>query len=369
MPKGHALQEVFRSLNHVKVTYVRIPIRIAIIFVFLSQLIIGSMVNARPDDPHQLQQQQLAMLRAQDERVARIGWRLATANRALCPVTFSATGITLHTLSQYDRRWRKAAASQFGLGEIYPGILAVVPASPAWIAGLRPDDAIVSIGGADLAALATPRADRRASYAASDSAMRLLEDAPPGQPLEIVALRGTDRVSLVVVPVASCASRFEIKPSAQANANANGRVVQVFGELVTRLDRDEDLALVMAHEMAHNTLGHEAAIKERRLATGLAAGLGGSGRILRGFEREADRLGLYLAARADFSIAEAPGLWSRAGIGAGLSAWIAATHPAPDDRSRAAEATVAEIARLTKEGRDLVPEGFAGQVSPGPAAD
>lgn len=296
---------------------------------------------------------ELRELQALDQRVADIGWRLATANLALCPQQVVATGITLHTASQYVQAYRGAAQAAFGLVGDDPGVLSVAQGSPAWEAGIRPGDRLVAIDGVPFTPATAPDA-KQGSYVATDSAMQRLETIPAGQRPVISLIRDGAAREVVLAPVAACASRFELATGNAFNANSNGTVVQVFGRLVTALPR-EDLALVIAHELAHNVLGHNQAIRDRKLPKGLAALFGSGGRARRDFERVADRYGIYMTARAGFAYADAPGFWRDLAASGGLGAWIAATHPTPGNREKNAAAVVAEIARLQAAGEPLVP--------------
>lgn len=299
---------------------------------------------------------QLAKMQTLDQRVADIGWRLATRNLELCPTHFAATGITLHTLSQYSNDWTGAAVEAFRLKPGKPGVLAVAKDSPAWISGLRPNDSIVSLNGLPIGSL-NARPSLKGDYSETDQALRQIEGLPIGKPIELIVERDKNRLVLSIMPVSSCASRFEMAPSNQLNANANGTVVQIYGRLVIALDSDDELAFVMAHELAHNALGHNMAIKNKRLSTGLASVFTGSGKVLRNYEREADRYGIFMTARAGFAYRHAAAFWKRFASEKGLGALIAVTHPSPAKRERNAQAAVDEVDLLTAQRKPLIPGG------------
>jgi hypothetical protein len=83
--------------------------------------------------------------RAADLRLATAGYRLSTANAALCDRLEPGHGIQVHTLDQYAPALRPAVAAHFR----FAGALAVegvVSGSPAERAGVRPDDTIVRFG-------------------------------------------------------------------------------------------------------------------------------------------------------------------------------------------------------------------------------
>lgn len=311
-------------------------------------------------EPVQTRQQvaELRELQALDQRVADIGWRLATSNLPLCPQQVAATGITLHTASQYAQAYRDAAQAAFGLVGDDPGVLSVAQGSPAWEAGIRPGDRLTAIDGVPFTPPAASDA-KQGSYAATDTAMQRLESIAAGQRPVIGLIRDGVAREVVLAPVAACASRFEMATGNAFNANSNGNVVQVFGRLVVALPRDDDLALVMAHELAHNVLGHSQAIRDRKLPKGLAALFGTGGRARRDFERVADRHGIYMTARAGFAYADAPRFWRDLAASGGLGSWIAATHPTPGNRERNAAVVIAEIAALKAAGAPLVPPATA----------
>lgn len=300
---------------------------------------------------------QLREVQALDQRVSDIGWRLASSNLELCPIRTGATGITLHSASQYEPAYRAAAMAAFALGDGGPGIQTVARGSPAWTSGIRPGDTLISLAGKEFAPASSPaRRSGKASYAETDAAMARLETLPPSRPVAIRIRRDGAPIDLALTPAPACASRFELATGNALNANSNGNVVQVFGRLALTFSRDEDLALVMAHELAHNVLGHNQAIRKHRLPTGAAAAFSGKGKILRDFERQADRLGIFMTARAGYAYAHAPEFWRNLSASAGLGAWIASSHPTPGNRQANAATVVAEIEALKSRGEPLIPD-------------
>lgn len=304
----------------------------------------------------------LKELQVLDQRVADIGWKLAANGLELCPEHWAATGITLHGLSQYNHDWRGAATVAFGFEPGEFGVLAVAKDSPAWAAGLRPNDVIVGLNGAPLEQPAAT-AEFKGDYAQTDAAMARIESIPLNSPVKIDAKRGDKRFILSFLPVEACASRFELATSNGQNANSNGHVVQLFGRLVINLSKDDELALVMGHELAHNILGHNEQIKRRKLSTGLFAVFDGSGKVLRKYELEADGYGIFFAARAGFEYSGAAQFWRQFSASGSLGIEIAGTHPTPKARENNSQATIDEINRLRAEQKPLIPAGSAEQRS------
>ena len=310
--------------------------------------------------------QQLQLLQQVDQRVAEIGWRLATSNLELCPAHFAGTGLGLHALTQYSGPFRQAAQKAYGLDGKYPGVLTVANGSPAAKVGIRAGDVIVSVNGQPL--LGPGQSSDVARYAATDASMDKIEALPVASPAKFEVERRGVRMTFELTPSAVCASRFELAPGSDFNDNSNGRVVQIAGGLLASLDSDDDLALVMAHELAHNALGHNQAIEEQHLPTGLGAIFSKGGKKLRDQEREADRYGIFMAARAGYQYKQAASFWENLTRKSGLGAWWATTHPTAGNRKRNAAAAIADIERLKSRSEPLVPSSQGAIASDKPNA-
>jgi predicted Zn-dependent protease len=143
--------------------------------------------------------------------------------------------------------------------------------------------------------------------------------------------------------------------------------------MVNFVKDDNELALVIAHEMAHNTMKHIDA-RQQNAAIGVLADLAvvllsrgqvnntGFGRIGAGafsqeFEAEADYVGLYIMANAGLPIADAPKFWRRmaAANPANIKTNHSASHPSTSYRMVALEETVKEINAKIEKGEALVP--------------
>ena len=261
--------------------------------------------------------QVLIRLHAQDQAVERVGYRLITANADLCPDGADA-GFSVHTLEQYGPDYRAAAARLFGLGDP-PGVLAVAPGSAAAAAGLREGDALLEIDGRALP-LTVP-AGRRADFARTAAVQARIQAALKTSELRLTVLRAGAQVELLLHPAAACASIFQVAPDSRLTGGADGDYVQVSSELASLAVSDDELAGLLGHELAHNVLGHPARLDALHVARGLLSFLGRNARLIRASEREADRLGVYLLARAGYRPEQAIGFWihardaARGGIG------------------------------------------------------
>jgi predicted Zn-dependent protease len=284
----------------------------------------------------------LLALQRDDQRVADTAWRIASSNTDSCPKLWASIGVSLQHVSQYAPAYREAAQAAFGLDETSPSILAVAEGSPASAAGLKPNDTLRAVNGADLADKSRGQKST-ASYDAVSAAMAALEALPDQKPTILSIQRGGQRLDVSVTPQSVCRSRVELAPGNALNANANGLVAQISGRLVNWVESDDELALVIAHEMAHNLLDHPKKLNEKSALSGLATSLGLSGKAPRQMELDADRMGIIMAATAGYNYKIAPGFWARLNSNAPLASFLATSHPTTRARRENAQRVVDEI--------------------------
>jgi hypothetical protein len=245
--------------------------------------------------------------RSLDARVITIGEQLAIANAPICRERQFHAGLTVHDLSQYSMAGRAIATSAFDLKD-GPAILALAANGAAIRAGLRLDDVLLA---ADGAALPRPPASVHTSFGPTERIIEALEAAFADGAADLVVRRGSRSLAIRVEAVPGCATRFQMIPSAKRKAEADGRYVQVTSTLVDYTNGDDELAAMIAHELAHNILRH----RVRLNAAGADRGAGilspRAARLFHRTELEADRLMIHLMARAGFDPAAAVRLWTR----------------------------------------------------------
>lgn len=283
--------------------------------------------------------------------MATIAYRLAIAGEAICPNKARLTGLVLHDAAQYAPGLRDAARRALGVGDRV-GVLAVAPNSPAARAGVLAGDVVVAIDGVPLVPTA-PGAT--ASFAGVAAAYAALDGASNARVFDLEIERVGTRLGLAVAPVAGCASQVQLRTSPEVEAKADGRVLSVSTALLDFVVEDDELALAIAHEMAHNALGHRRLLQAR----GIRPDAGGSSRADRAeilqVERIADRFGYFLMARAGYDTTVAPAFWQRLHDGPAHTRRDPQTHPTAPDRVAAAQATAAEIADKRARGLPLTP--------------
>lgn len=257
-----------------------------------------------------------------DARLARIAFPLITAGAPRCAAQMPGTGLVIHALDQYD------AADRAALSRLFPApvaIAAVVPGSPAELAGLRQGDGIVAVAGAPLdeRKLADPPDSAR-----RDAVLARIAALAPGAPFEVVVRRGATNLAFKVHPITACRVQFEVIAEAPLAARSNGQVVQIGRGWLQRLG-DEATTVAFAHELAHVVLRHR-----ERLGAHPSRTAG------REAERAADLVSLDLLRAAHIDPAIAPRFWRTHGgeVSGGLH--LLPLHDPPLRRAAAMEAAL-----------------------------
>jgi hypothetical protein len=296
-------------------------------------------------------EQRLIALTDLDQRVARVGYRLAAANAELCPAVRNSAGWLLHAASQYSPELRPYAAARFGLDGDLPGLLVVPEGSAADLAGLRRGDLLLSVNGEPLARGITRRA---AAWEGVEANIQALDLALAAGPVDLAFRRdGADQTARLT-PQRACGYDVQLDPSDELNARADGKRLFITTAMAGFTATDDELALILGHELAHHVLGHrgwheaETRGRETQTVPALSGSAGGA-------ERQADRVGLYLAARAGYDPAIAPAFWRRFAVYNWRVRYPGWSHPSAEARARALEAVLTEISALQASGRPLVP--------------
>ncbi|MCU6454698.1 M48 family metallopeptidase [Sphingomonas sp. A2-49] len=277
-------------------------------------------------------------LRTVDARMAAIAYRLTTANAALCRDRAPTPGWAIHALGQYDPALRDQARRSFGF-EAPIAVEAVVPGSPAAAAGVRANDSIVSADGRSLGA---PPPARGSNSAARDAAFDAIAALPADRPLDIVLRRDGRTRTVQIAASPGCRSAFEVLLGPGMEASADGRNVQIGVRFFERYS-DDEIAVVVAHELSHNILHHATRLDAAGVKRGLLAEVGRNGRLFRLTEDQADLLGVHLLRNAGYDPQIAVRFWRDHGGDVDGGLFRSRTHPSSSARAKAIEA---EIARL-----------------------
>lgn len=227
---------------------------------------------------------------AQQVRLAAIADRIGEASAKTCDRPRMVTGMLLHDLSGYDPAVRNAVASAFSMNAGV-GVIQIVPGSPADRAGVRIDDEILAIGNESIVDPAAAYARRR-SYARTERVGSLLDAALSRGPAELLVRRAGSILRINLSAERGCGGQLSLSNSGEVNAWSDGEHVMVTTAMMNIAQSTDELAFVIAHEMAHNILGHS-----RSKASGIfGLGIGKA----RGEELAADRMAVQLMSSAGY---------------------------------------------------------------------
>lgn len=253
-----------------------------------------------------------SFLRAEDHRIAAIAYRLALEGAAFCPEPYPLTGLLLHHLADYDAEGGRLVLAAWPLGR-GPGVLAVIAGSPAAQAGLQAGDVVTEYNGTPVpsaeAIAAIP--DAKARRAAVEEAEALLEAELRRGPTRLTVLRGGAMHEVTLGSRPGCPARVRLARSSQPNAFANGRWAVVTTRVMEFTRSDDELAVVIAHELAHNILAHKQRLDAQGVPRGLLRRFGKNAERIRATEEEADRLGVRLLAAAGYDRSAIIPFWRR----------------------------------------------------------
>lgn len=283
-------------------------------------------------------------LEALDARVATVGHRLAVANVGLCAARQWRHGIVFIDLADVVPEYRAAVSRVFG-PETGLGVAALVADGPAASAGLRSGDVVLSVDGQALAA--TPRRP-------VEQQLDLINTAFADGAAIVAVRRAGAVIDVPVQAVEGCASRIEVNRSRSRQGRADGNIIQINLGLVEYAADDGELAAVMAHEFAHNILGHRARLDAAGVSRGFFGNFGPNARRIRETEIEADRLCVYLMDRAGYDVGAALRFWARFGR-SGLNFLGSSTHPDWRSRIEVMGREIAAIRAARAAGRTPVP--------------
>jgi membrane-associated protease RseP (regulator of RpoE activity) len=304
--------------------------------------------------------------RAEMARLSGVVNRIRVANEDLCPRKAPWIGATFETIHDYAPDLRPAAAAVLALGD-QPQVTFLVPDGPAQAAGLAIGDRVLAVEDKPVVKGAKGRRllDRTIREAAADGAVSLT-----------VERQGVS-TPVAVTAKTTCGYQFSLLDGNDVNAYADGDDVFVYRGLLRFVESDDELAAVIGHELAHNTMGHvQKSVANRN--TGIAGGLlidlalaaGGvdtqgafakAGGQIGGqaysqeFETEADYVGMYYLARAGHSMDNVEGFWRRMAAENPEAIKFGYSHPTTPVRSLNMSKTREEIEGKRSSGVSLAP--------------
>jgi hypothetical protein len=284
----------------------------------------------------------------QQARVATVGFRLAVDNNALCDTHFPQAGWVVQDPMQYRADMRADAVRFFGMKNGFT-VMLVVPDGPAAHAGLMAGDAITAVDGKPVAALPTDASGQKASQLRIDRFSGTMGAAMRAGPTTLSVQRGSQALTVILTPIMGCASRTELSLSSGIDSYADGGTATITAEFVAYTRDDDELAVVLGHETAHN-VHHDHPGPGRRQGR-IEAGTVST----RESETEADYTDLYLMAHAGYDYHKASEFWRRFGKDHGLGILASPSHPGWTKRAKRALDTAAEIDAKKAQNAPLIP--------------
>lgn len=296
----------------------------------------------------------LNTLQQRDELVQSIGWKLITGNAPFCTDTRPAVGLLLQDVAAFGRPDAVRRAMNLS-GDIL--VQARAAGSPVERAGLPVFAEVLAIDGQSMRDLPGAGKERWQRLAALH---RKLDKALVARGEVEIAWRSAERAPIVstLVGRTACAANFEVIAGSR-RASANGVRVAIGSEFTGFAYPEELLAAAIAHELAHNLLGHPAWLDTN----------GRSQSRIRLTEREADRLMPWLLANGGYDPAAGERFMRKWGPGNDGGLFRGRTHAGWDERAAIIAAELPLIQRsISARGgadwasafvRDILPAAYS----------
>lgn len=304
---------------------------------------------------------------AEYERVYSVAEKVRAANVDLCPSKAAWIGAGVETVDDYAKDLRKAAQEVLSISD-QPQVTWLVKDGPADKAGLRKGDRLLAINGKDVAR--GPKAGRTAS--------KMIHNAIEKDDVTLTIDRAGTRSDVVVKPAKTCSYGVSLLDDPEVNASADGEDVYITRGILHFARTDDELALVVGHELAHNAMGHMNKKRTNSILGSIggavvdvafaAGGVNTNGAFTRmggnmgaaihsqDFEAEADYVGLYFMARAGYKMDGVEEFWRRMAAEDPKSIKLAQSHPTTASRYIAIAEARKEIEAKEAAGEELKPQ-------------
>lgn len=324
---------------------------------------VSKTLPTEPDSKPQLAENSamLSLLVARQERIYRVAAPLMVKNAPLCRTQARPLlGFTAKNRYSYPAELAPAVESVLKLDERLR-IMQVLDGSGAMRAGIRPGDILLTLQEQPLpqGAQAENEAARLIAPLLKNAVDIAVSVSRQGQPLK-----------LNIPLTTACAFSLEIGHAPQVNAYADGRRIMVTRGMLDFLGNDDELASILAREIAHNVLQHTASQQMTATAASVIdallplqpdpaalSGRGGLRPLPAKMDLEADRLAMYLLARAGYDPAAAERTLQKLAraFPASQTNTYTALHPWTPERQQLMQGTLAEIRQKQAAKKPLTP--------------
>lgn len=258
-------------------------------------------------------------------------------------------GYKAHQKNFYEEKSREAASRVLGATDELT-VLHVVPGMPAAKSGLLKGDKILRINNNDISGkLFTPE----------DADLSELQDAPI---LEMEVERNGKTKIFKMDGIRACNYSVKLVINGAVNAFADGKNILIHSGLMQFTKSDTELAMVIAHEISHNILGHNGKKRVNAVFGFLFGGVdnhtGEINTYTKEFESEADYFGLHIMARANMDISFVADFWRRLATEQpdNIVSQKGAVYPSTPERFVLMEKTIEKIKRKQMDGFAVVPD-------------
>ncbi len=301
--------------------------------------------------------------------VKSIGFKVNSSNADICNKTDFKSGLTFANENVMGLNIAKFFPTKINLGSRV-SIIDIVKDSPADKAGLALGDVIIEVD--DFIFPEGKNALKKISKHFKDVKEKQVKTIKVDRKGEILTFN-VNQKKICNYPIIFTQDKI-------VNAYADGKSIIMTQGMVDYARDDNEIAMVIAHELAHNDRGHLDAKKKNTLimgsigfildlmtiyySGGTAGGDAqntelwskiGSQAYSVEFEKDADYGGVYYAYRAGYDISQVKNFWERIGSENPKQIAISSTHPATAERYLQIEKTVEEIKKKKIDGLALVP--------------
>ena len=270
-----------------------------------------------------------------DQRLQDVGWQLAAGNAPFCPKVVPSIGLQLQDMASYGAP--AIARTALGLAGDF-AVQTAARGSPAALAGaFTRNREVVRLEGFDPNGWPAGGAMDWQRLARAHEHVEAMLAEHGG-----IAVGFADGSETRVAPAAVCATRFELMGDGGKAVADGKRVVIGIGFPAFAYAEEPVFAALVAHELAHNVLGHDAWLDRN----------GRKAKLVRRIEREADRLIPWLLANAGYDPEAGVTFMTRWGSAHDSGLRMRYGHDGWDERAEAIAAEVVLVkALMAREGR------------------
>lgn len=311
----------------------------------------------------------LRTIEEEEAKLLALYFPIIEKNTSLCPKVAYDLGLVLWSKYSFHRDERQYAEHAMDNVDEYIRVNIVYAGTSAEKVGIKEGDILVELNGKTI--------DKgRKGHKTLKNVLKGYKKDHINAVFKRRDARIEAKITLSIVCDYPLSYDFE---DSEVNASANGKRTFITRGLNRFTNNDDEMASVMAHELAHNIMYHSKKLGYNRdvgVAVGSLVELGirsySNGQMKSNapdffghmfldyksvaFEEEADYVGMYLLERAGFDIKKAPHFERRLATENSISSIKhQSTHPTSVKRFIAFEKIVKEIEQKKREGLPLVP--------------